>query len=891
MKYLQVEIPVLQVMPRRHAEPGMRLEKSVFTPDGRVLAEGQTTLTENLLEKFKNFNVRNLIVRVKQKHWIGETEAESLPPEAKVIAEEQFAEAAEDIIDSIQETNSVRKMRKVAEFLGSQARQGGDQETAEEMDEIIERSYELENKIEELTAKLQQVEAPEARNKIMEALEGAISELEETFLEIAAPDNILNSTIEVVNERENIKSSITDFVNDNQQMLEDNNKREEENKLASEKISDEYQPAVEKINQSNTVEATEELEKQAKDEPTKEKLNNLKEELTRVEDKKEELKKELLDECKKPGPRKHISDLLEGRVEFSRKKLEAMPVSDDFARKSYELVEEKENLHKKLWDAANEVSDEEFEKHFDPEKFQKRAAGSGSQPDFVTNGGAINSADSAIDEEELEKIITAFSRNNVQGGLRVIYSRTKQSDDFGASMLGQIDLTRQNISDLQTEAEKLSNKITETVDNERTRRVLLNKLASSVDIETDELAEMELPEELRGEIIEFVQNRKKQGTRVEQSLNELSNGQLKTRDKDSRPIYEGIKNSAGAGAFEEKIEKMTGEVGDRQEGDSKLQKLLEEEDPYDLSEYADIDVQTARGALHSFALPRISGDQKKLLQEVKGVAEQVLYRNKLPESKLMHLLEVTETILQDNNRPIKLLTQPPSGEQYLLAHATNTFLVSFIIGRTLEVGEDKLLELGAAAICQDLGMAEIPLGLWAKKDGDLTGRGWQEIQKHPLHTKNILSQTVEEEDPVVELAAQHHEHQDGSGYPKGLTVEEQHPLASVLSTADAYTAMLEKRPHRSAGSPDKVLLSMLKNDEKFDRTTVNSLLKTIGFYPTGSVVLLEDRRLALVREQNRDQPVAPRVFILTDKKRNKLSEPRPLDLSEDGLKVSKVVKY
>ncbi|MGM0381844.1 MAG: HD-GYP domain-containing protein [bacterium] len=319
---------------------------------------------------------------------------------------------------------------------------------------------------------------------------------------------------------------------------------------------------------------------------------------------------------------------------------------------------------------------------------------------------------------------------------------------------------------------------------------------------------------------------------------------------------------------------------------------MAEKDPYDLANYADMDVQTVRSALHTLTFPDgLSSNQQVLLDEIKRMIDLILYNNKLSEGKLINLIDRTESILRDNNRPIKLLAQPPDGERYLLSHSLNTYLISFLLGMELDFSDDKILELAGAAICQDLGMTEIPMGLWAKKEGELTGRGWQEIQKHPLHTARILEDTIGEEDPMADLARQHHEHRDGSGYPGGITIEDQHPLAPVLCVADDYTAMLEERPHRSGLSPDEVLLTMLKNDSKFDRTVVNSMLKIIGFYPTGSVVLLKDQRLALVREQNDGEPLAPKLFILTDQKRNKLENPRPADLTKDELDIHQVVKF
>ncbi|MGM0381845.1 MAG: hypothetical protein ACQEP7_07630, partial [bacterium] len=285
-------------------------------------------------------------------------------------------------------------------------------------------------------------------------------------------------------------------------------------------------PVVEEINRSNPIGAAEELENQAKDSPARKKLQSLKKNLSQVEKRKNQLKDELTEECTEQGPRKHLADMLEGRVEFSRKKLETMPISEDFARKSYKFAEEKEKLHKKLWDAANEVSEEEFENNFDREEFQNLSSKGEERPDFLTNSASIDSPEGIIDEEELEKIITAFQRNNVQGGIRVLSSRTKQSDNFGASMLGQLDLTRQNINDLTEQATELVEKLPAEIENNRSLRMVLKKLANSEPIKRDKLLEMEIPAKIVDDIVEFEQNRISQGTRIENALNELSNGLL-----------------------------------------------------------------------------------------------------------------------------------------------------------------------------------------------------------------------------------------------------------------------------------------------------------------------------------------------------------------------------
>jgi HD-GYP domain-containing protein (c-di-GMP phosphodiesterase class II) len=52
--------------------------------------------------------------------------------------------------------------------------------------------------------------------------------------------------------------------------------------------------------------------------------------------------------------------------------------------------------------------------------------------------------------------------------------------------------------------------------------------------------------------------------------------------------------------------------------------------------------------------------------------------------------------------------------------------------------------------------------------------------------------------PVAEMARQHHERQDGSGYPRGLTGEDILPEARILAVADVVEAMASHRPYRPA---------------------------------------------------------------------------------------------
>jgi HD-GYP domain-containing protein (c-di-GMP phosphodiesterase class II) len=64
---------------------------------------------------------------------------------------------------------------------------------------------------------------------------------------------------------------------------------------------------------------------------------------------------------------------------------------------------------------------------------------------------------------------------------------------------------------------------------------------------------------------------------------------------------------------------------------------------------------------------------------------------------------------------------------------------------------------------------------------------------------------------VAQIILQHHERNDGSGYPNSLRGEEQSPLARIVAVADIYDAMTSDRPYRSAMSRDAALAELERN--------------------------------------------------------------------------------
>lgn len=105
-----------------------------------------------------------------------------------------------------------------------------------------------------------------------------------------------------------------------------------------------------------------------------------------------------------------------------------------------------------------------------------------------------------------------------------------------------------------------------------------------------------------------------------------------------------------------------------------------------------------------------------------------------------------------------------------------------------------LHELGAAFFLHDLGKVSIPQEI-ITKPGPLTDSEMDTIRLHPIRGFNILQEAHQVTEECKTVVLQHHERNDGTGYPEGLRGEDIHIYARICSIADVYDALTSDRPY------------------------------------------------------------------------------------------------
>lgn len=142
----------------------------------------------------------------------------------------------------------------------------------------------------------------------------------------------------------------------------------------------------------------------------------------------------------------------------------------------------------------------------------------------------------------------------------------------------------------------------------------------------------------------------------------------------------------------------------------------------------------------------------------------------------------------------RLVAVSTGEEDYPDRHAIAVAACADQLANRLSLGERTRQTVVEGALLHDVGKLLVDDRI-LDKPGPLTSEEREQINAHPIEGERLIRRNVEPEVAVVVRA--HHERWDGAGYPHGLAAQEIPLAARVVAVADAYLAMLERRPYRS----------------------------------------------------------------------------------------------
>lgn len=217
-----------------------------------------------------------------------------------------------------------------------------------------------------------------------------------------------------------------------------------------------------------------------------------------------------------------------------------------------------------------------------------------------------------------------------------------------------------------------------------------------------------------------------------------------------------------------------------------------------------------------------------------------------------------DKMLVDEELCVRVLGEPQGDRNS--AHAMNVTIISMLLGRALQLAPQDMAELGTGALLHDVGKLAMPDRLrLAHEDFSVA-----EQKAYREHVAQGVSQgrRMGLSPGALLVIAQHHEHADASGYPKGVDLERMSLGARIVAMVNHYDNLCNAAVPAHSLTPHEALSRMFAQlRSRFDATMLNAFIRLMGIYPPGSVVQLSDDRYAMVMTVNSARPLKPKVLV------------------------------
>lgn len=221
-----------------------------------------------------------------------------------------------------------------------------------------------------------------------------------------------------------------------------------------------------------------------------------------------------------------------------------------------------------------------------------------------------------------------------------------------------------------------------------------------------------------------------------------------------------------------------------------------------------------------------------------------------------------------------------SHDDYTFQHSVNVCVLAIVLGIKAGLNGIELSELATAAMLHDIGKMHIPFEILAK-DSDLTDEEYEIVKSHTNEGFSFLLNDANVSPKIAIVAYQHHEHDDGTGYPDGINGDKMHAYSKIVALIDSYDALTSDRVYRKRYKNDEALRIIYHESEgKYDPNYLSLLKNCVARYPSGSLVKLKTGETAIVLRNNSEFLDQPVIKLLTDKDGNKLENSAEINISQ-----------
>lgn len=217
--------------------------------------------------------------------------------------------------------------------------------------------------------------------------------------------------------------------------------------------------------------------------------------------------------------------------------------------------------------------------------------------------------------------------------------------------------------------------------------------------------------------------------------------------------------------------------------------------------------------------------------------------------------------LEKNFNILNILQRGDEPSNYLYEHSVQLSLLAYLLAKWMNLPQKEWMQVALAGMLMDIGKTRLdPKIVW--EAGRLTPEEFEEMKQHTVFGYEQLKSSAGLTQGVALAALQHHEREDGSGYPLGITGAKMHPYSKIVAVVDIYHAMCSDRLHQKAASPFLVIDKLLEYSfDKLDPKTVLVFATRLTRLSIGSQVELNSGKIGKVIFANPNFPTRPMIEV------------------------------
>ncbi|ALO34378.1 phosphohydrolase [Colwellia sp. MT41] len=278
----------------------------------------------------------------------------------------------------------------------------------------------------------------------------------------------------------------------------------------------------------------------------------------------------------------------------------------------------------------------------------------------------------------------------------------------------------------------------------------------------------------------------------------------------------------------------------------------------------------------------------KLYADAKKLQHKML--SSLTEHKTINVVEAkesTDAIVDSifrNQDALACMTRLRIKDEYLVEHSLNVAILMTLFAKHLAFDREIIEQLALGAFLHDIGKVLVPPEI-LNKPGKLTAQEFTVMKSHVDLGMEVLKESSELSELIIEVVQQHHERLDGKGYPKQLNDQQITQYGRMIAIVDSYDAMTAERVYKAGMHPIKAFNLLMKDaPNSYDNVLVEQFVNCLGIYPIGTLVKLTSGKLGLISRLNKSKPLLPFVRVFYNTRLNQAIAMEELDLSQTKYK-------